>query len=109
MTNYQPGDLLLVVFPFVHGGQGKQRPALVIADSGDNDVVLARVTTQNWNTAFDARLADWHSAGLMAPSVARIHKLATLNKSLVQRALGKLTANDRRQVAAAIAQLGAGW
>lgn len=59
MTNYQPGDVLLVIFPFAHGGQGKQRPALVIADTGDADVVLARITTQSWNTGFDVQLAEW--------------------------------------------------
>ncbi len=94
MTNYQPGDVLLVIFPFAHGGQGKQRPALVIADTGDADVVLARITTQSWNTGFDVQLAEWQAAGLIAPSIARLHKLATINKSLVQRPLGRLTAND---------------
>jgi len=109
MIDYQPGDLLLVVFPFAHGGQGKQRPALVIADTGDSDVVLARVTTQTWNTNFDIRLGDWKPAGLMAPSTARLHKLATINKSLVQRVLGKLTSNDRTRVGAALSQLCTGW
>jgi mRNA interferase MazF len=109
MTNYQPGDLLLVVFPFAHGGQGKQRPALVITDSGDNDVVLARVTTQPWNTAFDVKIADWRAAGLMAPSIVRLHKLATIDKSLIQRLLGKLTTKDKGLVGTALAQLCAGW
>lgn len=109
MTNFHPGDLLLVVFPFTHGGQSKQRPALVIADTGDPDVVVARVTTQVQNTPFDVVLSDWKAAGLMAPSVARLHKIATLDKSLVQRPLGLLTSSDRVLVAAALAQLCAGW
>jgi mRNA interferase MazF len=45
MTNYRTGDLLLVMFPFAHGGRGKQRPAIVLLDEGDDDVLLARVTT----------------------------------------------------------------
>lgn len=109
MTNYQRGDVLLVVFPFVHGGQGKQKPALVVADTGDSDVTLARVTTQSQHTPFDVRLADWKAAGLIAPSVARLHKLATINKSLVRRRLGALTGTDRGQVAAALTQLCTGW
>ena len=47
MTTYQPGELLLVAFPFVSGGKSKQRPALAVVDTGDDDVVLARITTQN--------------------------------------------------------------
>ena len=47
MTNYRTGDLLLVTFPFVLGDRGKQRPALVLIDARDDDVLLARVTTQD--------------------------------------------------------------
>jgi mRNA interferase MazF len=109
MINYQRGDVLLVVFPFAHGGQGKQRPALVVADTGDSDVVLARVTTQVWHTSFDVRLNDWQAAGLLAPSIARLHKLATINKSLVQKELGTLTSADKGRVGMVLAQLCAGW
>lgn len=45
MTNYQPGDLVLIAFPYAGGMQSKQRPGLVILDTGDADVVVARVTT----------------------------------------------------------------
>jgi len=109
MSNYQPGDVLLVVFPFAHGGQGKQRPALVVADTGDSDVVLARVTTQVWNTPYDVRLNDWRTAGLLSPSIARLHKLATINKSLVQRTLGTLTSADKVRVGTGLGELCAGW
>jgi mRNA-degrading endonuclease toxin of MazEF toxin-antitoxin module len=45
-TTFQPGDLVLVAFPFVGSAQSKRRPALVILDTGDDDIVVARVTTQ---------------------------------------------------------------
>jgi hypothetical protein len=41
MTNYQVGDLVLVDFPFTVSGPGKPRPALVILDTGDADVLVA--------------------------------------------------------------------
>jgi mRNA interferase MazF len=44
-TTYQAGDVVLVDFPMTVSGPGKPRPALVILDTGDADVVLARVTT----------------------------------------------------------------
>jgi len=73
--SYQPGDLVLVEFPFTGPGT-KLRPALVVLDSGDADVVLARVTTP----PYDIHLTDWRQAGLLAPSFVRLHKLATLSK-----------------------------
>jgi mRNA interferase MazF len=88
---------------------GKQRPALVIADTGDADVLLARITTQLHSDAFDVKVNDWKISGLLAPSVVRLHKLATIEKRLISRQMGTLTPSDRHAVAAAIRSLLAGW
>ena len=45
MTLYKPGDVVLVKFPFTSGAGSKLRPALVILDTGDDDLVVARITT----------------------------------------------------------------
>jgi mRNA interferase MazF len=71
--SYQAGDVVLVDFPFTVSGQGKPRPALVILDTGDADVLLARVTTQSRATPYDVTLAGWAQAGLLAPSIVRLH------------------------------------
>jgi len=47
-------------------------------DTGDADVLLARVTTQSQNTPFDVTISDWKQAGLLAPSTVRLRKLPTL-------------------------------
>jgi hypothetical protein len=67
MTTYQPGDIVLVAFPFTGGASSKDRPALVLLDGGDADILAARVTTQPYQTPFDVRLSDWQQAGLLAP------------------------------------------
>src|SRR5688572_29656075 len=85
MINCQAGDLVLVDFAFTSSGSGKPRPALVILDSGDADLLLARVTTQSYNTLYDVAITQWKQAGLLAPSVVRLHKLATLAKSRIQK------------------------
>lgn len=109
MTTYQTGDLLLVDFPMTSSGPGKPRPALVILDNGDADVVLARVTTQPRNTPYDVPIADWKKSGLLAPSIVRLHKIATVAKARVQRVLGTLQANDRQQIRAVLQQIAATW
>jgi mRNA interferase MazF len=98
-TSYRSGELVLVAFPFTGGTRAKPRPALVILDSGDADVVVARVTTQPYGTAFDVTILDWRAAGLLAPSVVRLHKLASLAKSLIGRSLGQVSASDRQRIA----------
>ena len=95
MTRYEPGDVLLLVFPFTGEAGKKQRPAVVILDAGDADVVVARITTQPRSTHCDVAVAQWREAGLLAPSTIRLHKLATLDKSLVTPRLGRLRGLDR--------------
>jgi mRNA interferase MazF len=109
MTSYRPGDLILVAFPQADGTPGKLRPALVFADTGDSDVIVARVTTQSHPSKFDLTITKWKQAGLLALSYVRLHKLATLEKSLVSRKLGELAVEDRRSVTAILTQLLEDW
>jgi mRNA interferase MazF len=101
--------VVLVEFPFSTSGASKLRPALVILDTGDADVLLARVTTQPRATGFDVPLMGWRQAGLLAPSIVRLHKLATLSKGRVQRHLGALDSQDHQQVADNLKQFSAAW
>jgi mRNA interferase MazF len=111
MTTYQPGDLVLVDFPFTSGAgqQHATRPALVILDTEDDDVVVARVTRQTHSTPHDIPITDWRGAGLLAASIVRLHKLATLEKDLIHRRLGSLQPLDRTQVSQAMRQTWGTW
>lgn len=109
MTNYEPGDIVLIDFPFVGKEQTKRRPALVLLDTGNADLVVARVTSQPRQTAFDVDITDWRGAGLLLPSIVRLHKLATLEKSLIARTLGRLQPGDHQAVASRLGNLFAGW
>jgi hypothetical protein len=68
-------------------------------------VVVARITSQIVQTVFDVQLADWQKASLLFPSIVRVHKVATFEKRLVDRALGKLTRRDWAQVRKAVRHL----
>lgn len=96
--SYSFGEVLLLAFPFSDAAGVKRRPALVLLDIGDSDVLVARITGQLTQTQFDIELQEWQQAGLRLPSVIRLHKLATLEKQLVERSLGKLSEPDLQQV-----------
>lgn len=87
----------------------KRRPALIILDAGDADVVVARVTTRDHRTPFDIALTGWKDAGLLAASVVRLHKVATLERILVERHMGSVTPADRARIAAALRTTYADW
>ncbi len=102
---YEPGDLVLIAFPFSGGIRVKKRPALVLVDTGDADIVVARATTRPQQTAADVIIDDWQNAGLLAPTVVRIHKVATIEKRLVHRQLGSLQPADRTAVAEVLSEV----
>lgn len=84
------GDIVLIKFPFSDGHQVKKRPALVINENSDGDIIVCRITSQIYNTDNDILIEDWKHSGLLMPSVVRINKLATLEKSIVEMKIGKI-------------------
>lgn len=105
MDTFQPGAVVLLAFPFTDAVGQKRRPALVLLDTGDPDIVAARITSQPYATAFDISLTHWQEAGLLVPSTARLHKIATLDKRLVDRQLGHLSPSDWQHVIAVCQQM----
>ncbi len=98
MQNYQSGEVLLLALPFADVTTSKLRPVLVLLDTGDEDIVVARVTSQISRTVFDVEIVEYEQAGLLRLSVVRLHKVNTIEKRLVNRRLGILTASDWTQV-----------
>ncbi len=108
-TTYTPGEVLLVKYPYTGGGGAAIRPALVLVDTGDADVLLARITSQPHTTAYDLRVIDWQGAGLRSPSFVRLHKLAAIDKGEVIRRLAYIQPADHAQVAAVLRQTYGNW
>ena len=105
MANYNFGDILLLKFPFTDHKNFKKRPALVIVDTLDGDIVVARVTSKTKETVFDIQISKWEKSGLLLPSIIRLHKLATVDKSMVENKLGKLSSIDKERVMAVFPKL----
>ena len=104
MASYAAGDVVLLEFPFTDTAGSKRRPALILLDTGDDDVVVARVTGQLSAAPQDVTLDEWQQAGLLLPSVVRLHKVATLQRRLVDKKLGRLTPADWSRVVLTLRQ-----
>ncbi len=102
------GDIVLLKFPFTDGKTFKRRPALIIYDSLDGDIIVCRITSQIYKTENDIYIDDWEKAGLKLPSVIRLHKIATLEKELVELVMGhidNLTKEKARNIISKLADL----
>ncbi len=98
MDELRFGDIVLLKSPFTDGLSSKKRPALVIKDSKDGDVIVCRVTSKLYQTSFDIKLRNWEKYGLRLPSVIRVHKIAALEKNLADLKIGQLEKTVQNQV-----------
>ena len=89
-NNFEFGDIVLLKFPFTNQQKYKKRPALILHDTNDGDVIVCRITSKPYNTIYDVPISDWNKQGLKAPSVIRVHKINSLEKEIVDMVIGKL-------------------
>jgi mRNA interferase MazF len=101
MTGYEFGDVLLVPFPFTDQSTTKRRPAVVVSSAAYHrerpDLVILGVTSQARPAGGvgEVAVAKWKEAGLLRPSVLK-PVLATIERGLVLRKLGRLEEEDQR-------------
>ncbi len=94
------GEIYICRFPFTTGTTSKARPALVLFDLGA-DVLICRITSAAKSTPLDIAIGDWKSAGLAKPSIARLDRLVTAEKSLLHVQVGELSSLDKNAIRAA--------
>lgn len=109
-TGYEFGDIVLVPFPFTDQSTIKQRPAVIISSAAYQrerlDLIILAVTSQvrPAATVGEVQVRDWKQAGLLKPSVMK-PVIATIERRLVRKRLGKLSAEDQRSLRAAIGKI----
>ncbi len=99
------GQVVLLRFPFTDGLTFKRRPALIINDCGDGDVIVCRITSKIYHSDFDVEIQNLIESGLKLPSVIRVHKIATLEKELVELKMGQIGSEQKEKVRLALTSL----
>ena len=84
------GDIVLIPFPFTNLLGSKLRPALILIES-TLDVTVSFITTQlQWLEPTDIILQPQTKNGIKKPSLIRLSKLATIDKSLIVGTIGSI-------------------
>jgi mRNA interferase MazF len=98
MIRYKFGDVVFSTF-YQTDGNKKQRPALVILDIGDDDIILAPITTTKRKSKGDYEIKNWKQSGLFLSSWIRLAKIACLSKDNINKQFGTLNSSDKKGVA----------
>ncbi len=106
-TIAQPGDVVLVRFPFTDLTTTKLRPAIVLATHGDDVTIVGIFSSsphpsrQTWVVLSNLDPA-FHETGLKTTSVIKAERIAVIEKSIVVRKLGSLSTPQMREVKRAV-------
>ena len=110
MTPCEFGDVVLVPFPFTDQTASKQRPAVVVSSAAyhreRHDLILMAVSSQVGSGARfgEVEVRAWQRAGCWKPSVVE-PVLATVDKLLVRKKLGRLDTADAGSLRSALAMI----
>lgn len=98
----QRGDVVIVAFPFVSGGGGKNRPALVVQCDRDNqrlgNTIVAMIMgnvryaqSEPTQLLIDPTTAEGKSSGLIHPSALKCSNLYTIDQKHIIATIGSLS------------------
>ena len=110
--NVSRGDVVLIDFPFSSGAGHKLRPAVVVQNDRNNhrfqSTILAPITSNTRHSGeptqvlIEIAAPDGQLTGLLRPSVVKCENLATVERRLLRRKIGRLPPALLAQVAAAL-------
>lgn len=106
-TTAQPGDVVLVRFPFTDLSTTKLRPAVVLATHGDDLTILGifsgppQPPQPTW-IVLSSQERTFSETGLKITSVIKAERIAVIEQSVVVRKLGSLSTSQMEKVKAAV-------
>jgi mRNA interferase MazF len=101
------GDVISVPFPFSDTSTTKKRPALVIAESDNNNIIICPITSKPGRD-YEIKLEDedFRVGKLnLSPCYIRPNIIATVDKSNVIRYIGKIKDDKIHQVISTIIEI----
>jgi len=92
---------------FLESGVQKLRPVIAVSKpyGKHNVVIVIPVSSQPDLAEVDVVLEDWKDAGLLKPSVARIHRLTAILRADLIEQIGEITPKDEAKIINALRQL----
>jgi mRNA interferase MazF len=107
MGTFTVGDVVLIPFPYADFSVFKKRPALVVGEAEFDNFILCQITSKA-DTSKRAVLVsskDFAKGSLNQDSFTRPDKLFTVEKSIIEKRLGRLENSKLIEIKRSIRQL----
>lgn len=98
------GEVVVLPLPQTDLTPGKRRPALVVADLPDDDVILCQITSQARTDGYEVplRAGDFAQGRLQVDSFIRSHRLFTVDNAKILYSAGHVSPAKLAEVRAKI-------
>jgi mRNA interferase MazF len=107
MGTFTVGDVVLIPFPYADLSTFKKRPALIVGEAEFNNFILCQITSKS-STGQRAILItdkDFTDGSLKLDSYVRPDKLFTIETSVIDKRLGKLSRSIIIDIKSSIRQI----
>ena len=103
MMKLEPGDVVLLSFPFTDLQSSKVRPGLVLTKKGEDIIILGIFSNvpENLQASWikiDEVNETFSQTGLKKASIIKTEKIAVIHQSLIRKKLGHLPSKLMEQV-----------
>ncbi|MDS3859961.1 type II toxin-antitoxin system PemK/MazF family toxin [Thermosynechococcaceae cyanobacterium BACA0444] len=100
MATFIKGDVVVVPFPFSDLTNAKRRPALVMAELDQNDLILCVITSRAalYDYITPINDSDFETGSLNRVSYAKSNRIFTANEQIIGYKIGKLKSNKVQEI-----------
>lgn len=93
MEKFIKGDIVVIPFPFSDLTGSKRRPAFVVTDLPDDDIILCQITSNVKldSSAIPVNNKNFVSGSLFVESFIRLNKIFTVDKNIILYKIGHLS------------------
>ncbi len=107
MEKFIKGDVVVIPFPYSDLTNAKRRPALIVAISSNNDLILSQITSQEVKDSFAINLSDpdFLEGSLQKMSNIRPNKLFTADSRIILYKVGSINSDKLEEVIEKIIQI----
>ena len=100
MERFVKGDIVVVPFPFSDLTKSKRRPALVVAELEEDDLILCQITSQEIRDKYAIQIGDndFESGILRQKSNIRPNRIFTADSHLILYRAGHLKSDKIKEV-----------